>query len=207
MADINESAKKTFPEARYGEQKIKSISPLRNKSGGRSVPEQALPSYHIRDELRSSGQKRPNPSMLTSLQPLSPNRSGSPLRTKPQPFQPKDLNQEFYPPNNESYNRVRISVERISKVLGLSNPLGSSEMDARPRNLSNPGANPSANVPHETPGINRQVDLRNMIDRSISRSPERQSSPYNVLRQKSPQRYNASFEQEAPTATKFASVS
>lgn len=32
----------------------KSHSPLRNKSG-KSVPEQALPSYHIRDELKHSG--------------------------------------------------------------------------------------------------------------------------------------------------------
>jgi len=32
----------------------KSHSPLCNKSG-KSVPEQALPSYHIRDELKHSG--------------------------------------------------------------------------------------------------------------------------------------------------------
>ena len=105
----------------------KSHSPLRNKSnGGKSVPDHALPSYHVRDELKYSGQKN----AAQTIQPTySPARtSGSPLRQKHQALYGRETNSALdYCPvdncNNDAYIRMRKSVDRISRVLGLQNPL------------------------------------------------------------------------------------
>jgi hypothetical protein len=177
----------------------KSISPLHNKSGGKSYAEQPL-SYQYRDVLRSSGEKR------------SPLRSGSPLRNTH--LASRDLNSgsEYNPPNDIAYNRVRMSVERISKVLGLSNPLaGPTNENAENRNPARNNSSHSGTVyaAHETPGVQRQVDLSNrVVERSPNRSPARQASPYMLLRQKSPQRKPMdNITMEAPTGTQYATVS
>jgi len=76
---------------------------------------------------------------------------------------------------------VKQSAERISKVLGLANPLANYVNDDKQRN----NQMGSGLTNQETPFLQRQVNLSNqdLLDRSIS--PDRVSQ-YNGLRQKSP---------------------
>jgi hypothetical protein len=56
-------------------------------------------------------------------------RNVSPLPRQPSAFETRPL-----PNNNESFNRVKQSAERISKVLGLANPLANYVNDDKQRN-------------------------------------------------------------------------
>jgi hypothetical protein len=85
---------------------------------------------------------------------------------RPDVFNQRDMNSamDYNPPVaiDNSYARMRQSVERISRVLGLQNPIepGFAKNDPAKRNNSSNSGVPTVN--HETPVLNRQtIDLSN----------------------------------------------
>ena len=117
------------------------------------------------------------------------------------------------PPMDDSYARMKKSVERISRVLGLTNaPAGDNkENDDGP---STGNFNGRDSLPARNSGVpdmifrdgNAPIDLTNQNQGNDNDGDQRQESPYHHLRQKSPQRMTQE-ELDPPTATKFASVS